>query len=223
MNYSISRSAPNGSWQKLERGESKLDAGFFAGFTSDLQNPVLWEKFQEYLKLKNKSTAATSTAMPRVDGEALFWEMMRISRTPDPYIFPALKKLKESGQFVIGALSNTVVFPDGHEYNTDNAKITSKFDVFVSSAHTGLRKPDPRVYELAIAEMSRVARAKGIEQGLAPSDIVFLDDIGENLKGAKTVGLRTLKVNLGKTRDVVKELEAMTGLRLLEDGANSKL
>ena len=222
MNFSISRSAPDGSWHKLERGEIKLDADFFAGFTRDLRNPVLWEKFQGYLKQKGRQQQE-STSVPPVDGEALFWEMMQISRTPDPYVFPALKKLKASGQFVIGALSNTVIFPDGHEYNTDNAVITSQFDVFVSSAHTGLRKPDPRVYELAIKEMNAAVRTKGIGEGLAPGDIVFLDDIGQNLKGAKQVGLRTIRVNLGKTQDAVKELEAITGLGLLEYGGNSKL
>ena len=232
VNFSISRTAPNGSWHKLERGEINLDAKFFSGFTNDLRNPVLWEKFHEYLKLKRKQKSGSNNnnatdsspipPMPLVDGERLFWEMMRISRTPDPYIFPALKKLRESGQFVVAALSNTVAFPDGHEYNTDNSKIVSQFDVFVSSAHTGLRKPDPRVYELAIREMEAVAKRKGID-GIAASDIVFLDDIGENLKGAKKVGLRTLKVNLGKSQDAVKELEAITGLRLTENGGNVKL
>ncbi|BDD59808.1 hypothetical protein MAP00_004995 [Monascus purpureus] len=228
VNFSISRTAPNGSWHKLERGEIKMDADFFAAFKKDLQNQVLWEKFQEYLQRKQKKTNASNHVstpvppMPEVDAERLFWEMMRISRTPDPYIFPALKRLKESGKFIIGALSNTVIFPDGHEYNTDDNGVKSQFDIFISSAHTGLRKPDRRVYELALKEMDVVAKKRGIER-LAASDVVFLDDIGENLKGAKNFGMRTLKVNLGKTQKAVKELEAITGLHLLEDQEKARL
>ncbi|KAK5279440.1 hypothetical protein LTR16_007673, partial [Cryomyces antarcticus] len=30
VNFSISRSAPNGAWQRLERGEIPLDAAYFA-------------------------------------------------------------------------------------------------------------------------------------------------------------------------------------------------
>lgn len=224
VNFSISRTAPNGSWHKLERGEIQLNDDFFTGFNKDLRNPILWEKFHEYLQAKkqNLKPSASTPPMPEVDAEWLFWEMMRISRTPDPYIFPALMKLKESGKFIIGALSNTVVFPDGHEYNADSNALKSQFDFFISSAHTGLRKSDPRVYELALKEMDAVAKKRGIEE-LTASDVVFLDDIGENLKGAKKVGMRTLKVNLGKTQDAVKELEEITGLRLLGDEEKARL
>jgi len=45
-------------------------------------------------------------------------------------------------------------------------------------------------------------------------DILFLDDIGENLKAAKANGFRTLKVNLGRTYEAVEELESVTGLKL---------
>lgn len=222
VNFSIAQVAPNGSWHKLERGEIKLDSQFFSGFNGDLRNPDVWVKFQDYLQRKGKVSPASASApippMPEVDAEWLFWEMMRISRTPDPYMFPALRKLKESGKFILGALSNTIAFPDGHEFNTDVNALKSQFDAFISSAHTGLRKPDPKVYEFAMKEMNALAKKRGIEQ-LRNSDVVFLDDIGENLKGAKQAGLRTIKVDLGKTRDAVRELEAITGLQLLdEDG-----
>ena len=204
-----------------------MDADFFSEFTKDLRRPDLWVKFQEYLQQKQKSKGASHERgpippMPEVDGEWLFWEMMRISRTPDPYIFPSLKKLRTSRQFILAALSNTVIFPDGHEYNTDHRGVRSQFDVFISSAHSGLRKPDPRVYELALKEINVKAKTKGLQE-LVASDIVFLDDIGENLKAAKKFGMRTIKVNLGKTQDAVKELESYTGLQLLEDSDKARL
>lgn len=200
-----------------------MDAEFFAGFNQDLCNPALWKLFHEQqLKKKGLDASTPVPPLPEIDAEWLFWEMMRISRTPDPYMFPALKKLKESGQYLMGALSNTVKFPEGHTYNNDRSGVRSQFDFFISSAHTGLRKPDPKIYEVAIQEMDALAKKRGLP-GVQPSDIVFFDDIGENLKAAKRAGLRTVKVTLGRIEDAVKELEKITGLPLLESEDKARL
>ncbi|KAJ5664149.1 hypothetical protein N7507_004880 [Penicillium longicatenatum] len=216
VNFSISRTKPNGSWHQLERGDIPMDAKFFAGFNEDLRNPTLWKEFHEQLhKKKNASGSVTIPPLPTVDAEWLFWEMMRVSRTPDPYMFPALRKLRESGKYLMGALSNTVKFPEGHPYNNDVSGVRSQFDFFISSAHTGLRKPDPRIYEVATQEMKALAQKRGLP-AVEASDIVFFDDIGENCKAAKKAGMRTVKVTLGKIEDAVKELEKITRLPLLE-------
>lgn len=225
VNFSISRTSPHGSWHKLERGETKMDANFFANFTKDLRRPDLWQQFIERQRQQKKPASSIPTSLPpvpEIDGELLFWEMMRVSRTPDPYMFPVLKKLKESGKFIVGALSNTTIFPDGHPYNEDAIGLRSQFDFFISSAHTGLRKPDPRIYQAALQEMNALAKQRNLGD-VAASDIVFLDDIGENLKFAKKAGMRTIKVNLGKTQDAVKELEKITGLELLDSQDRAKL
>ncbi|KAJ5204535.1 uncharacterized protein N7498_005414 [Penicillium cinerascens] len=223
VNFSISRTKPNGSWHKLERGEIPMDADFFAGFNRDLRNPILWKQFHEQQRKKKGLTGdAPIPQLPTVDAKWLFWEMMRVSRTPDPYMYPALKKLRASGKYLIGALSNTVKFPEGHPYNNDASGVRSQFDFFISSAHTGLRKPDPKIYEVAIQEMNALAKQRGLAT-VQPSDIVFFDDIGENLKAGKTAGLRTVKVTLGKTQDAVKELEKITGLELLESEDKARL
>ena len=97
-----------------------------------------------------------------------------------------------------------------------------QFDMFVSSAHAGVRKPDPKAYELAVRELDRVSREKGMG-GVEAGDVLFLDDIGVNLKWAKKCGLRTIKVDLGRTKEAVKKLEDQTGVKLLDDGDRAKL
>lgn len=166
-------------------------------------------------QLKSKGQKVDDDApLPKVDAEWLFWEMMRVSQTPDPHMFPALLKLKESGEFIVAALSNTIIFPEGHPYNKSmENNVKSQFDPFVSSAHTGLRKPDPKVYEYALQKINETSKAKGLGD-VRPEDVVFLDDIGENLKGGKKAGLRTIRVFLGKTQHAVRELESVTGLDL---------
>jgi epoxide hydrolase-like predicted phosphatase len=58
------------------------------------------------------------------------------------------------------------------------------FDVVVESAVEGLRKPDPRIYRVALDRL-----------GAAPAATVFLDDIGRNLKPARELGMTTIKVD----------------------------
>lgn len=57
------------------------------------------------------------------------------------------------------------------------------FDVVIESSKVGVRKPDPRFYQLAL-------EALGVEAGEA----VFLDDLGVNLKPARQLGMTTIKV-----------------------------
>lgn len=51
---------------------------------------------------------------------------------------------------------------------------------------------------------------------IQPEDVVFLDDISGSLKTARSLGMRTIRVILGQIDDAVRELEKITGLKLLE-------
>lgn len=226
VNFSISRAAPNGWWHRLESGSIPMDAVFFRGFNADLHDAGRWREFYAREQAKDpQKLPAQVPPMPTVDGEWLFHEMMSQSASPDPWMLPALNKLKASGKYIIAALSNTVIFPKGHRMHEENffsGPVRGVFDVFISSAHVGLRKPDPRVYQLALQEVDRFARENGRPaEGVAPGDVVFLDDIGENLKEARNQGFRTIKVNLGRAYEAVEELEALTGLKL--EGSHPKI
>ncbi|KAI2623779.1 HAD-like protein [Xylaria nigripes] len=229
VNYSLSKTSPNGFWHRLERGEIPMDDAFFAGFNEDLRDPERWASFYKIQAAKDSSIPQEVPPVPDVDGRWLFNDMMKTSTAPDPWMYPALQKLKASGRFILAAMSNTVIFPIGHPlYQKDfyADPIRSLFDVFVSSAHVGLRKPDPRMYEYTLREVDRYARANassergqslGWVDGVKSHELVFLDDIGENLKGGRKLGFRTIKVMLGKTYEAVDELEAITGLQLAGD------
>lgn len=152
-------------------------------------------------------------------------------------MYPALRKLQQSGKFVLGAFSNNVTFPEGilddegilftkhlmhapapNPYANDSKDVTTCFDIFLGSAAVGVRKPDPEAYKLAVREMDKIAQRKGMGR-VTEGETLFLDDIGINLKFAKKTGLRTIKVNLGQTKDAVKELERAAGIPLLDDKA----
>jgi hypothetical protein len=239
-----------GAWQKLERGEISLAGTFFDEFAAELSSRPHWKAYCDKLRaqgekgeyalklLKEKygvQTDGITPNVPPIDAKVMFWNMMRMSRQPDPWVFPALLKLKASGRFVIAALSNTIDFPVDIKDETGKlfksqavsdsgetvGDIRSFFDAFVSSAHTGMRKPDRKIYELALQECQRVAQEKGLSNHVQMGDILFLDDIGGNLKTAKQLGMRTIKVNLGRTKEAVKELEQAVGMSLIDENAGS--
>lgn len=229
VNYSISKTSPNGFWHRLERGEIPLDAAFIQGFSEDLHSPELWGAFYKDQRARDPRLPESTPPVPDLDAEFLFNDMMSSAVGPDPWMYPALKNLKASGKYILAALSNTVIFPPGHKlHRPDIASdpIRSIFDVFISSAHVGLRKPDPRIYELAVREVDKFARENagssrgkelGWKGGVTSGDILFLDDIGQNLKAASKAGFRTIKVNLGRAFEAVEELEGITGLALAGD------
>jgi len=63
------------------------------------------------------------------------------------------------------------------------ADIAHHFDHVIESAVVGVRKPDPEIYRMACEAM-----------GKAAEEVVFLDDLGINLKPARDMGMTTIKV-----------------------------
>lgn len=73
-----------------------------------------------------------------------------------------------------------------------------------------MRKPARDIYIHTIQQLDEYDKKNG-GAGVRGEDIVFLDDIGENLKMGREVGMRTVRVVLGKTWRAVKELERILG------------
>jgi putative hydrolase of the HAD superfamily len=73
------------------------------------------------------------------------------------------------------------------------------FDAVLESRVLGFRKPDPRFYETACEAI-----------GVTPSEVVFLDDLGINLKPARAMGMHTIKVS--DPHQALHELATLTGI-----------
>ena len=100
-----------------------------------------------------------------------------------------------------GLLTNNFVIGGRDVARPDLAEIFTHFDAIVESSKIGVRKPDPRFYEVACRQL-----------GIAPSEAVFLDDLGINLKPARAMGMRTIKVT--DPSDAIAELESVVGFEL---------
>lgn len=75
------------------------------------------------------------------------------------------------------------------------------FHAVVQSSEVGHRKPDPAFYELACEKLR-----------IGPTEAVFLDDLGVNLKPARAMGMRTIKVV--DPDAAIDELEEIVGFPL---------
>lgn len=113
-----------------------MNDAFFAGFNEDLHHAERWRAFYKMQSAKDSSMAPEVPPVPRLDGRWLFNDMMRVSTAPDPWMYPALQRLKASGRFILAAMSNTVIFPSDHPLYREDFyadPIRGLFDVFVVS------------------------------------------------------------------------------------------
>jgi putative hydrolase of the HAD superfamily len=174
MRALIRTSSESGAWAALERGELSMDE-----FVDALEVEALAAGF-------------------RIDARRLMGQI-GASFGPRPEMARAIERIRSSG-LRTAALTNN--WADERRRSTSNGlQEAGLFDVIVESAVEGLRKPDPRIYALALARLNVLA-----------SEAVFLDDLGMNLKPAREMGMATIKV--GDPDVALAELEATLGFVL---------
>jgi putative hydrolase of the HAD superfamily len=73
--------------------------------------------------------------------------------------------------------------------------IRDMFDLIVTSAEEGVKKPDERIYAITVARL-----------GLTPAEVIFIDDSEENITTARALGLPSIQFHA--TEQTIAELEA---------------
>ena len=119
-----------------------------------------------------------------------------------PEMIEALRRIK--AKYKTGCITNNVPanMTGSNEGRSLYAKdVMALFDHVIESAKTGIRKPDPRIYEMMCETLA-----------VKPDACIYLDDLGVNLKPARAMGMATIKVESGP--QAIAELEKLTGLRL---------
>ncbi|XP_019589433.2 acyl-CoA dehydrogenase family member 10 isoform X2 [Rhinolophus sinicus] len=116
---------------------------------------------------------------------------------PFPVMMEAITQVRAKG-LKTAVLSNNFYLSSGKSFLPLDR---TQFDVVVESCLEGICKPDPRIYKLCLERL-----------GLQPSESIFLDDLGMNLKAAASLGIHTIKVNDPET--ALKELETLLGFTL---------
>lgn len=152
--------ADDNAWARLERSEVDVD-----GFA---------ELFE----------AEAAALGHRVDGRRVIGCLSGELRPP---VVEALRRC--AARLQVGCITNNVRtgggpgMADTVDRQRANAEVMDLFEVVIESSEVGLRKPDPRIYQLACTEL-----------GVEPSQCVYLDDLGINCKPAAALGMTAIKV-----------------------------
>ena len=116
-----------------------------------------------------------------------------------PTMVEALRRC--SDRLRTGMLTNNITPIDSQPFSDAVLEVVGLFDEVIQSSVEGCRKPEPRIYEIACERL-----------GVEPVACVFLDDLGINLKPARSMGMTTIKVV--DPEEAIGELEAVVGFPL---------
>lgn len=178
INRVAAETAPHGAWSRLERGELSMES-FYPAFESDC------------LAAGHEISART------------MFEWMAAEASPREPMLDAIRRIRSTGLKTAALTNNWAKAEEADpQESADGTRVLREhFDVFIESSVEGIRKPDPRIYELACARLE-----------VEPHETIFLDDIGANLKPARKLGFTTIKVV--EPTQALDELERALGFSL---------
>lgn len=166
------------AWARFERAETTLD------------------EFDEAFAAESRAAGF------EISGRRL---VSLLSLTFNHDMIAALAHVKQAG-YKTGCITNNLPKIDSKAMlaAAENRDIVNRihagFDHVIESSKAGVRKPEPRIYEMMCAALS-----------VAPSACIFLDDLGINLKPARAMGMTTIKVPFGDVAPAIAELYALLG------------
>ena len=138
------------------------------------QADIAWEKdaisADEYLH-------QTVFYQPRAFTQAEFLDLVREQSKPLPdSALGILRRLAASEQYVLATVNNESRILN--EYRVQEFGLIHLFDAFFSSCYLGLRKPDRKIYQVALDVLQR-----------DPEEVIFIDDRPENAAAASSLGI----------------------------------
>lgn len=182
-------SSPFESFNHYER-EHGLPNNFIRSINSLDPHENAWARLERseisYLEFDELFAVESENCGYRVSGADVLGLLAGEIR---PDMVQALDVLKSSG-FIIACLTNNVVSTQSSRPTKREEmlkEVLSRFDAVIESSRIGVRKPEPRFYEIACQTIN-----------VKPTECVFLDDLGINLKPAAAMGMATIKVTTSK-------------------------
>jgi putative hydrolase of the HAD superfamily len=189
-------SSPFEAFARYEQ-EKGLPVGFIRSVNSYEHNTNAWARLErneitadEFAAAFEEESAALGHRVPGWDVLGLLAGELR------PEMVEVVRRCGE--RLKTGLLTNNVVSMGA---DSPVAHVVEMFDVVVESSVVGVRKPEPRFYEIACERLE-----------IDPTEAVFLDDLGINLKPARAMGMTTIKVE--DPAAAIAELEAVVGFPL---------
>ncbi|XP_050408394.1 acyl-CoA dehydrogenase family member 10 isoform X1 [Patella vulgata] len=196
--------SPLQAFKDFERKNS-LPAGFVVSLIVNGGEKNAWCQLEEGVLTLDQfrqafSKECSQQAGKKIDASDLTNSLTNIIAVqPYPQITDAVKCIRAEG--LKTALLTNNWFTNNSKTESLVPVDRSLFDVVVESCVEGVRKPNPRIFEICLDRLN-----------IKPEEAVFLDDIGQNVKAAKQLGINTIKVT--DPDQAVKDLESTLGLSL---------
>ncbi len=198
-------SSPFEAFNRYE-GEAGLPRDFIRSLNARNPDSNAWAKM-ERSEVSLDGFVALFEEEARQQGYTLDgWRILQaLSGDIRPQMVEALRRCKAA--FRVACITNNMKSGEGPgmarspEKAQAVAEIMALFEHVVESSKLGLRKPDPLIYQHACDLL-----------GVPPERCVYLDDLGINLKPARAMGMRTIKV--GDPDAAIDELQKMVGIPL---------
>jgi len=200
-------SSPFEAFNKYEK-HNNLPSDFLRKVNSTNPDDNAWAKLErsevnldEFDLLFEKESKTLGYAIKGKEVIALLQGQVR------PEMLNALQRIK--GNLIQACLTNNIQSLKEEAFDEGNVSVAGKhdeimglFDFVIESSKVNLRKPDPAFYKMACE------KAK-----IEPSEAVFLDDLGINLKPARILGMETIKVI--NSKDALNELQKLLPIKIL--------
>ena len=196
-------SSPFEAFTRYER-ENALPEGFLRRLNATNPDANAWAQLE-----RNEVDVETFCAMYEaeavaagnmVEGRAVIACLAGDLR---PQMLDAVRRCR-SGGLRTGCITNNIAALHGDDGWRDDLDLDELFDVLIESSKVGVRKPDPAIYTMACDAL-----------GVDPTEAVFLDDLGVNLKPARALGMTTIKVE--DPDHALTELETVLGFSLRDE------
>ena len=189
------------TWGQMERGEI-TPTQFVYKYDIELKEMVKdGNANKELLQVSGKRVMEAISAGDTIARRGYYETLMKLHKL-------GIKTLALTNNFQSDEEDETT---DESEGIPGQAKTVQEiFDVVIESSIVGLRKPDVRIYELALKEAGNIKA----------NEAVFLDDIGANLKPARKMGIHTIRVMVDDIDgiDALIKLEKIIGEELFVTG-----
>ena len=192
-------SSPFEAFARFE-AERGLPDGTIRGLNATDPDTNAWARF-ERAEIDPAAFDAQFSAEAKAAGHAISGKdvLALLSGEIRPAMVAMLDQLKAEG-YIIGCITNNVPSGKGAgmagtpEKAAAVAAIMARFDHVIESSKIGIRKPDPRIYQMMCDAL-----------GVQPAACIYLDDLGVNCKPAAALGMYAIKV--------VGEAQALEDLR----------
>ncbi|XP_010163548.1 bifunctional epoxide hydrolase 2, partial [Antrostomus carolinensis] len=159
--------------------------------------------FSEMEEGCQQHASVSGITLPPTFSVARAFEEMAAKGTVNVPLLRAARVLRSNGFKTCVLTNNWVDDSSGRLFTATLMNLLHRhFDLVLESCRLGVQKPDPKIYTHALDAL----QAK-------PQEVILLDDIGENLKPAREMGMATIHVK--DTETVLKELEELSGVQLL--------